>query len=899
MTTSGKKRDLGFLVARLSDRFLNTNLSSIYMGPGVPLEPAAPREATAAGPRIFQYPVAVNTNTRPRGEYSLTPFDQLRSLAELYDVAAMCIAARVEQVQGLDWAITAKNKRDQQALEGEIDAVADFFKKPDGVSDFTTWMAMYLYDLFEIDAATTFLRRDLGGRLIGADVIDGATIKPLLDERGRAAGYQQILYGVPFADYMRPDLGDDMFSPDELIYRPRWPRTRTPYGKPPTEWVIMRVNMALRKQSFDMAYFTDGNVPEGFMSPLDNMDPEQVLQFEEVFNAVLAGADAARRRIKFLPWKGDFKETRPFSYDTKLDEWMMKITCAAFGVPPQELGFTNDVNKATAELQENLTYRRGLGPLSVWLKQGFDRLIPELNPVADNVVMSLPGQPARRVRSLGDLVEFRWIYGESEDRLRQAQEDQIYIAAGVVSPDEVRVMRYGDELDGPAPGPPPAPAAPAITTPDGLAQAAGLSTIPVAKAGKSGVIVGLFLPLETAGALVRQVGLSQAEPPSDLHITLAYLGKVDDARLNRDQLEATLQDFVNSRDDGPIEGVVGGVGRFNHDEGDGTNALYASYDCPELPALRQALVDALDAAGVGLGNTHGFTPHITLAYVPADMPTPDLRLPQIPVTFDRLTLAWGDERIDIALPGVPHGTAAKLAKRADAEDELADQPIDWEERERRERAAQRVFAAAYDGQMKRVQAVLKDTDPDGVPDALAQTWATEPGQMVQSVLPLFDDVASQAAQQALDVLPLGVDWEGVNQAVLQLAQDTAELWAKSATDTSQAQVSKIIADWIRTGGTMDDLMLRVARVWEGPRADVAAITEVTRLYAEGNRAAWAASGVVTMAKWQTARDEAVCPICGPKRGTTRPIDDTSGLPPAHPRCRCWITPVIRELDANA
>ena len=56
-------------------------------------------------------------------------------------------------------------------------------------------------------------------------VIDGATIKPLIGEDGRAPeppdpAYQQILKGVPAAD----------FSVEELLYLPRNVRTHRLYG---------------------------------------------------------------------------------------------------------------------------------------------------------------------------------------------------------------------------------------------------------------------------------------------------------------------------------------------------------------------------------------------------------------------------------------------------------------------------------------------------------------------------------------------------------------------------------------------------------------------------------------------------------------------------------------------
>jgi len=445
------------------------SLQGRRFGPGTPLQPSPNTEEQTEGPRQFQYPVGINTVITPRREQPglLTPFEQLRHLASLYDVAAMCIAVRIEELQGMPWSAVARNKKLQNSLQGEADAVAAFFAHPDKLNDFSAWIGMILYELFSIDALTLYKHPDRAGRLHSLEVVDGSTIKPLLDERGRTVEYQQILHGAPASQYHRPeaDAPDEKlptFAPHELVYRPRWTRSFTPYGFPPTEWVILRINTALRKQSFDLAYFTDGNIPDMIGSPPDDrtLNPQQVSEFETWFNAVLEGDDAARRKVRFVPWNMNLKELRPFSYETALDEWMLKITCSAFGVPPQELGFTNDVNKATAELQEAVNDRRGLRPLTMWLKQMLDRFIQ--SDLAESwqprQIISLPGQATRPAQNPFKLLEWQWQFGDDEDRLTQAQTDQIYLSAGVVSPNEIRAMRFGDTLDGAAPEMPLTPA---------------------------------------------------------------------------------------------------------------------------------------------------------------------------------------------------------------------------------------------------------------------------------------------------------------------------------------------------------------------------------------------------------------------------------------------------------
>ena len=434
-------KDLASLAGRISAAW--DALNGRAFGPGVPIPPSTEAVEQTQGPRQYQYPISFNTRYQPRGETSeLTPFQQLRNLARMYDIAALSIATRIEELQGIKFAIVAKDKKRQQELQSVCDEVEAFWAYPDKLNDFTSWLSMLLRDLFEIDAPTIYKRLDVGDRLHSLELVDGSTIKPLLDDRGRVISYQQILYGRPFSQYGRdgtvPEEDAPLeFGPQELIYRPRYPKTDSPYGTPPTEWVILRVNTALRKQTQDLTHFTDGNIPAGLISPPDGlMQPDQIRQFEEWFNADLQGDDRARNRLKFLPWKGELVEFTPFHYGTEIDEWMMKITCAAFGVNPAEMGFVEDVNRANGEQQENLTYRRGIRPLTVWLKQMFDRIIqqdlehPELECMFD--------------------------MGESADSLAQAKEDEIYYNAAVVSSAELRAMRYPD-LEGPPPAPPAQP----------------------------------------------------------------------------------------------------------------------------------------------------------------------------------------------------------------------------------------------------------------------------------------------------------------------------------------------------------------------------------------------------------------------------------------------------------
>lgn len=190
----------------------------------------------------------------------------------------------------------------------------------------------------------------------------------------------------------------------------------------------------------------------------------------------------------------------------------------------------------------------------------------------------------------------------------------------------------------------------------------------VMDAGHTGVMVALPVPEVLAQQIAALDGVT--EPPEQLHLTLAYLGDSASSALSSRLAEAlAVVERWAAQVAGPITGEINGAGRFFGSEGDGTNAVYLSPDLPSLPGARQALCAALEAAGLPPIQNHGYTPHITVAYVDADAPTPDLRPEPWPVRFDRVLLAWGD-----AWYSVPIGRTAR-AKAADEVDDLLAQEM--------------------------------------------------------------------------------------------------------------------------------------------------------------------------------------------------------------------------------
>ena len=166
-------------------------------------------------------------------------------------------------------------------------------------------------------------------------------------------------------------------------------------------------------------------------------------------------------------------------------------------------------------------------------------------------------------------------------------------------------------------------------------------------ANHRGVMVALRVPLAAA----RNLAIEGGEPPSDLHVTLAYLGDADE--MDPDVLQS-LHDRLSAIAlvTPPVEGAVNGLGRFRGPEED---VLYASYDAPDLPALRHRVVEAVMEAGAELAGEHGFTPHITIAYgEPGEgVEMDDLPPLPMPLRFEWLSLVWAGTESQMRLQGDP------------------------------------------------------------------------------------------------------------------------------------------------------------------------------------------------------------------------------------------------------
>jgi SPP1 gp7 family putative phage head morphogenesis protein len=152
------------------------------------------------------------------------------------------------------------------------------------------------------------------------------------------------------------------------------------------------------------------------------------------------------------------------------------------------------------------------------------------------------------------------------------------------------------------------------------------------------------------------------------------------------------------------------------------------------------------------------------------------------------------------------------------------------------------------------------------------------------------DLGTNVALDQLGRIGIGFDYTLVNTAARQWAADYVGQLISQIVETTRQAVRQQVAAWVTTGDPLSTLIRDLTPAFGRRRAEMIAATEVTRAFAEAERIAIDATDGLGGYEWQTARDDRVCPVCGPLHGRRVGKGQTfDGLfPPAHVNCRCWV-----------
>lgn len=173
-------------------------------------------------------------------------------------------------------------------------------------------------------------------------------------------------------------------------------------------------------------------------------------------------------------------------------------------------------------------------------------------------------------------------------------------------------------------------------------------------------------------------------------------------------------------------------------------------------------------------------------------------------------------------------------------------------------------------------------------------------ELGEEIRPLIEQVYTKAARKMGSDVPIGVDWNLVNEQAVSWAKSYTFDLVREIDGTTQARLQRAISRYFEEQTTIGQLQKQIVveplkdmlgrMIAPKTRAEMIARTEVTRAAAQGEMAVVQQvidAGLPITMVWATNNDDLVCPICGPRNGKKRG-DGWADLPPIHPRCRCWI-----------
>lgn len=831
--------------------------------PGRPLQPFAGYGVT---PRGFNYTPGRNVSTQPRSDR--IPFATLKQIIDGYDVAQICIQHIINDLCSMPLLFQPMEGVDEDVSD-EITAAKAFLRKPDGKRPFRRWLSMWFQDVLRYDAGCLFKQPDRAGRLKALKVIEGPTISPLVDYWGDipdapAPAYLQFVEGMPW----------DWMDETQLIYQPFTPLRESPYGLAPIEAVLLNANTDVRFQWYFMQYFTDGTVPATWMeAPPDMSDPDSLAEWQETWDAWLMGDQAKKHQVRWVPAGSKPTPAKDTTFQADFPEYLMRRTVAAFMLVPHDLGFTDDVNRATGDTQIDVQFRISTQPRTGYVED-----------ILDDVLQ----------HDLGLRVQVRFDDGrEKEDRLQEAQAHQIYVSIGAESADEVRSDVLGKPVN------------PEEMTPR-IFDSQRLGPIPlsyiIATAGQIDMETGAPLPgsveprqFVVPGAIAPDPGASQPDDgtaltggeqtdPGDMHAGQPDGKTIDGAPVTDPVVKAALRRW---RDNSRSRVRRGQPPR-----------MFADTDLPD--ELAGPVWQLLSKAG-----SREQVDTIFERLLKAGEPDPKGDARPGPGGHREADLVnyWSDRLaadLEAQIDGqqIADGFVATSPPHISGTTPTADAGQAAAAGGDALTAAARSYAQSIHLDQTKLTATLKGLYRD------AWLAGAKDGADQLSVLPAPAG-AEPAAVPETDSLAqavIGTDWDHWNpghpMAADRIADGGLDRMLQQAgvtiagiNDTTRDRIADALEAGVRNGDTVERIAAEIDKVRNNPaRSRLIAVTEVNRAMTQASIDSYRSAG---LAAFNLLTSPGACPVCESiAADNPHPLDDLDAQPPVHPRCRCAAQPVV-------
>ena len=263
---------------------------------------------------------------------------------------------------------------------GKRDAIRQITSAP--WDDFDTFLRKFVRDSLTFDQACIERIPDYAGRPCAFLAVDASTIRvAVTDEdlaRGAVApggstletarramqseapgpyGRAALLPQPERVDYIQLFQGQivNHYSRDELAFCIRNPRTDLQvngYGFSELEQLVLTITSLLWAEEYNRNFFRNGSIPKGILNfRTDSPDPESLEAFKTYWTAQMTGVQNAWRLPMFQSEGLEYINLQLNNRDMEFMQWveyLMKLTCALYGMDPAEINFDISRGPSTA-----------------------------------------------------------------------------------------------------------------------------------------------------------------------------------------------------------------------------------------------------------------------------------------------------------------------------------------------------------------------------------------------------------------------------------------------------------------------------------------------------------------------------------------------------------------------
>jgi len=348
----------------------------------------------------------------------LIPFSLIKQTYQECSAVRACVETLRQIISTQEWEVIGRGESVDQE---HVDIVTDLLENPNANNEsFQQMISKILLDILLYDAGVIEKVRNEEGQVIELFSRDGSTFTPEGDQHGMVEKYTQRVSGKRTV----------IFDPKDIVYVMLSPQNDSYFGMPIMESIVNESAALLDSSAFISDTFSKDEIPPGIVA-FEHADQDEVDRLKEQFKM---DAGKYHHMIKLVANVGkmdwlQFKRPARDMQLTELSTRLDKIIYRNFYLSPTTMGVTEGVPRATAEVQEEITYRKMIRPVSKLISYFINTQIIWSDFFRD--------------------VKFRFIIEQPRHSLEFAKSASVFVQSGIKTINEVRDSELGME---PIPG---------------------------------------------------------------------------------------------------------------------------------------------------------------------------------------------------------------------------------------------------------------------------------------------------------------------------------------------------------------------------------------------------------------------------------------------------------------